>query len=291
MPYLVLFLKGIAVGAANIIPGVSGATLAVIFRVYDRLIWAINHIFKDFKGAVAFAAPFGAGMAIGIFAFVAILDYLLIHFSLQFGALMAGLMAGSIPFLHKTALTKMAKSDKKHYVITVVAALFIIATSLFMPATDIYVEASFSVGLTALLFFGGILSAAALIIPGVSGAMVLIILGIFPIAIHTLGLIREYVMTPFDFSLLPPIIIVVAPIGVGLLVGAVITSRLIAYLLEKHHSATYFAIIGLIFGTVFALFNNEETYQSVDVMTPGLVFFAAVVFAVGLAVSLLLGKK
>ncbi|MCL1788630.1 MAG: DUF368 domain-containing protein, partial [Defluviitaleaceae bacterium] len=146
-------------------------------------------------------------------------------------------------------------------------------------------------GVVALLFIGGVLTAAALMFPGISGAMVLILLGIFPVAMHTISLIREYLMTPFDFTLLTPILMVCVPIGLGLVVGALASSRLIAFLLKKHHGITYFAILGLIFGTIFVLFHDDATYASHEAITPLLVVFAVIAFAVGAAVSLALGKK
>jgi len=285
-----LALKGIAIGAANVVPGVSGATLAVIFRVYDKLIESINNLFKDMKKSLKFLIPLGLGMGIGILALGSVLDFFLQRFSLQSGAFIAGLMAGGIPFIHKMALSKDKKKSYS-YAVTVVSAIVIILLALFVPARDIYVDVQFSFGLVALLFVGGILSAGALMFPGISGAMVLILLGIFPVAIHTISLIREYLMTPFDFSLLTPILIVVVPIGFGLVVGVLLTSRLIAFLLEKHHGTTYFAIIGLIFGTIFVVFNDDATYQSHAEITPVLIIFAVIAFIVGMAISLKLGKK
>jgi len=285
-----LALKGIAIGAANVVPGVSGATLAVIFRVYDRLIESINNIFKDMKNALKFLIPLGIGMAVGILALGSVLDFFLQRFSLQSGAFIAGLMAGSIPFIHKMALSKDKKKPYS-YAVTVISAIMIILLALFVPTSDVYTDVQFSIGLVALLFVGGVLSAGALMFPGISGAMVLILLGIFPVAIHTISLIREYLMTPFDFALLTPILIVVVPIGLGLIVGVLLTSKLIAFLLERHHGTTYFAIIGLIFGTIFVVFNDDATYQSHVEITPVLITFAVIAFTAGMAVSLKLGKK
>lgn len=290
MQYFLLSIKGIAIGAANVVPGVSGATLTVILRLYDSLIGAINSFFSDTKNALKFLIPFGIGMAIGILAFVSILDFFLINYSLQTGALIAGLMAGSIPFLHKTAMSQDAKKPY-YYVISVIFAVLIICMTIFTPTPEVYSDVTLTFGLAIFLFVGGIISAGALIVPGVSGAMVLIILGLFPVAIHTLNLIREYIMTPFNFSLLPPIISIAAPIGIGVIVGLLITSRLVAFLLEKFHGITYFAIIGLVMGTVFALFSDDATYQSHAEITPVLLVSAAIMFVVGVIVSLMLGKK
>jgi len=285
-----LVLKGVAIGIANVVPGVSGATLAVIFRVYDRLIEAINNLFTDMKKSLQFLVPLALGMVAGIILVGSVLDFFIQRFSLQSGAFIAGLIAGSIPFIHKLALSKDKKKPYS-YTVTVIFAVAIIAISLFAPTPDIYVDVEFSFGLVALLFIGGLFAAAAFMFPGVSGAMVLLLFGIFNVAVHTLSLVREYLMTPFDFALLTPILIVVIPIGLGLVVGVLLTSRLIAYLLEKHHGITYFAIIGLIFGTIFALFSNDATYESHAEITPSLIAFAAIAFIVGMAVSLKLGKK
>ena len=290
MQYLTLALKGIAIGAANVVPGVSGATLAVIFRVYDRLIEAINELFKEPKKSLQFLIPLGLGMAVGILALVSALDFFLQRYSLQSGAFIAGLMAGSIPFIHKIALSKDEKKSYS-YPVVVVAAVIIVVLSLIVPTQDVYVDVQIDIGLMVLLFVGGVFSAAALMFPGVSGAMVLLLFGIFHVAIHTLNLIREYLMTPFDFSLLPPILMVVVPIGLGLLVGVLLTSRLIAHLLEKYHGITYFAILGLIFGTIFILFSDDATYQSHETVTIALVIFAAIAFFAGMIISLVLGKK
>ncbi|MCL1787260.1 MAG: DUF368 domain-containing protein [Defluviitaleaceae bacterium] len=285
-----LALKGIAIGAANVVPGVSGATLAVIFRVYDRLIESIDSLFKDMKNSLKFLIPLGIGMVVGIITLGSLLDFFLQRFSFQAAALIAGLMAGSIPFIYRTALSKDKKKSYS-YAVAAVFALAIILLAIFAPTPDVYVNVEFSIRLVALLFIGGVLTAAALMFPGISGAMVLILLGVFPVAMHTISLIREYLMTPFDFGLLTPILIVCVPIGLGLLVGALAASRLISFLLKKHHGITYFAILGLIFGTIFVLFHNDATYASHEAITPLLVVFAVIAFAAGAVVSLALGKK
>ena len=290
MHYLFLTLKGLAMGIANVVPGVSGATLAVIFRVYDHLIEAINQLFTEPKKSLQFLIPLGLGMVIGILALGSLLDYFILRFSLQAGALIAGLMAGSMPFIHGLATSQSGK--KPHfYVIAAIAAIIIIVLSLFVPTPELYVAEEINFGLVAILFIAGILGAAAMIIPGVSGAMVLILLGVFPLVMHTISLIREYLMTPFDFGLLSPILMVVVPIGLGVVIGILIMSRLIAVLLKKFHSATYFAILGMILGTIFAIFGDDATYQSHDAITLGLIIAAVLIFAVGMVVSLKLGKR
>jgi len=276
-------------GIANVIPGVSGATLAVIFRVYDRLIESINRLFAEPKKSLIFLVPLGIGMVIGILATGTVLDYFIQRFSLQSAALIAGLMAGGVPFIHKLATSKDGKKPY-YYVIAVVAAVVIVALSLFTTTPELYEAQQISFGFMAILFIGGVLASAAMIIPGVSGAMVLMLLGIFPLAMRTISEIREFLMSPTSFDLLPPILTIVIPVGIGVVVGILATSRLIEYLLRNHHTVTYFAILGMIFGTVFVVFSDEATYQSHDRITAGLIVAAVIVFLIGMVVSLKLGN-
>ncbi|MCL2225719.1 MAG: DUF368 domain-containing protein [Defluviitaleaceae bacterium] len=295
MQVLFLFLKGIAVGGANVMPGVSGATLAVIFRIYDRLIESINNLFSDMKESLKFLIPIGLGMVVGILAVGEAIDFLLVRFSMQTGGFIAGLMAGSLPFIYSQCiLEEDGKRDKRYILFAVAAAAFIILITLLAPEGDrdaVFEGATFNAALAAHLFIGGLFAAAAMVVPGVSGAMVLMLLGLFPIAMHTITNIREYLMSPTNLELLTPILAVVIPLGIGIVAGILLGSKLIAILLKKFHSQTYFVILGLVFGTIFVIFNDPATYQSHESVTPLLIAFTAITFICGAATSLLLGKR
>jgi putative membrane protein len=266
-------LKGMAVGGANVMPGISGATLAVIFRVDGRLIESINSITKDWRRALAFLAPFVIGMTVGIVAVGSVFSILIERFSFQSAGFIAGLMAGSLPFLFSQAQSGLAdkKGDaesatpKIYYIAAVIAAILVGAAALLIEQPEIYAQGTIGAGAMALLFFGGMLAAAAMIVPGVSGAMVLALLGIYPVAMDAINQIRIYLSEPTAFELLPPILRIVVPVGLGIIPGVLLAGRGIAYLLEKHCALTYYVIIGLVLGTVFALFVNPDTYQSGDI--------------------------
>jgi len=290
MEYIKLCLKGIGIGAANVMPGVSGATLAVIFRLYDSLIGAINKLFTDPKNSLKFIIPFGFGMVIGIILMGDIFNNLLVRFPLQASGLIAGLITGSIPFIHSEATSKNGKKTL-YYVIAIVAAITIIALALLTPTPEPYTEAVFSLPFAIFLFFGGALAAAAMVIPGVSGAMILILFGLFSVVMHTITLIREYLMTPFDFSLLWSILMIAVPLGLGIVVGILVASKLIELMLNKFHSGTYFAILGLTFGSIFIMFNDVHSFENFDGATPMLIIYTSIAFILGSSLSLLLGKR
>jgi putative membrane protein len=293
MKILFLILKGTVIGGANVMPGVSGATLAVILRIYDSLIEAVNNLFTDMKESLKLLIPVVIGMVIGILAVGVLADFLLQHFSLQTGGFIAGLMAGSLPFIHSQATLKADKNNMyKYYLIAAIAAIAIVLLTLLAPdsAAAEAQGAVFSAGLAVHLFIGGAFAAAALVIPGISGAMVLILFGLYPLALHTIKDISEYLMSPMDFQLLPQILTVVLPLGFGIVAGILLGSKLIATLLKKFHGATYFAIFGLILGTVFAVFYNPDISQR-QPLTPMLILFTLLAFACGAAASLRLARK
>ena len=289
MQYLLLVLTGIALGAANIVPGISGATLAVIFRVYDRLIESINNLFSDMKRSLLFLVPVGIGMAVGILVVGTVLDGFFERFSFQTSAFIVGLVAGGIPFIHSQAVSKDGRKPV-FYMVAVLAALVIVLLVLFAPTPTVEAAGEFSWGFAVLLFVGGMAAAAALIVPGVSGAMVLMLFGLLSVLYDTIALITEYLRTPFDFGLLPPILRIAVPLGLGIVVGILLGSKLIAFLLEKYFSVTYFVILGLVFGTIFAVFANQDTYQNIETMTPLIVVYGVIAFAVGLVIALMFGK-
>jgi len=290
MQYLYLMLTGVALGAANIVPGISGATLAVIFRVYDRLIGSINTLFSETKQSLLFLVPVGLGMAIGILAVGTLLDGFFDRFSFQTSAAIAGLVAGGIPFIHSQAISKDGRRPV-FYVIAAIAAIVIILLALVVPTPTVYADGEFSWGFAALLFFGGLTAAAALIVPGVSGAMVMMLFGLLPTVMNTIALVTDYLRTPFEFGLLVPILQVGMPLGLGIVAGILLASKLIAFLLKRHFTVTYFAILGMVIGTIFAVFSNPDTYASVDRMTAGVAFFGVVAFVFGMVIALMLGKR
>ncbi|MCL1885018.1 MAG: DUF368 domain-containing protein, partial [Defluviitaleaceae bacterium] len=181
----------------------------------------------------------------------------------------------------------------KYYFIAAFAAIVIILLALFTATENSY-EAegiTLSATLAVHLFIGGLFSAAALVIPGISGAMVLMLFGLYAVATHTLSRISDFLMSPTDLEILTEILIIAVPLGLGIVAGILLGSKLIAMLLKKFHTATYFAILGLVLGTIFAIFNNPDTYQSHDEITPPLIAFTAIAFVCGAVASLLLGKK
>ena len=285
MKLILLILQGIAAGAANIIPGISGATVAVIFRVYDQLLEAVNGLTsRNWKASVKMLIPFGIGALLGILALGSAIDFFIERAPLQTTAFIAGLMAGTIPFLHRLA-TKKDGGKPVYYIAAAIAAVVIILMEIFTPST------AYTTGENSpmvFFFISGALAAAVMIVPGVSGSMVLIMVGLFPAVIYTINLAREFLMSP-SASLLPPILRVALPMAAGVLLGAILMSKLITTLLKHYFSLTYFIILGLVIGTIFVLFFDREMYT--DISGAFVIVTAVVTFAVGAALAYGMGKR
>jgi len=277
-----------AVGAANIMPGISGATLAVIFRVYDRLITAANQLFsRKFAAAFNVLVPFTVGALVGVFAFGSAIGFLIERVPFPTMTFIAGLMAGTTPFLYSQA-TKGGKKKAAYYVAALLAAAVIILMAVLTPASPTSADA---VNAPIVFFFiGGAVAAAVMVIPGVSGSMVLIMLGLYPAVIHIINLVREFLLSPSP-ELLMPILRVALPMVGGVILGGILMSKLIAILLKTHFNLMYFLILGLVVGTIFILFTDTSALQSYDRLNPLIIITGVITFTIGMFLALKLGKK
>lgn len=294
MNYLTLFLKGIIVGVANVIPGVSGGTIAVVLRIFDRMIDAINHITKDFKKHVMFLLPLLAGAAVGVLAFSVLIDYTLTNYSLPTCAFFAGLVAGSIPLIYGIANSKMpvGKGKANYIIYTVISfVLVIFLATLKAPESSAAVAGDVSVGLMVKAFFGGAIACASMIVPGISGSFMLVLMGLYNVVIGYVAMVKDFLVT-FDFSILLQIIKFCAPMGLGMIAGAILISRAIEFLMNKYHTETYYIILGLIGGSLIGIFLDPIAFGSYSGAVPPMAFVvSAVTFVLGFAAALLLGKE
>lgn len=267
------FACGAAIGIAVIIPGVSGGTIAVITNVYDKIIGAISNIFKDFKNSVLFLLPILAGAIAAFAAMYFPLQFALEHAPLPTVLLFSGLMAGTLP--------KLVKDGAKHG---------------FRPATDIaasLLPMAVIIGICFIPELGnvnlgndmpvwgyfaligvGVLGACALVVPGISGSMLLLILGYYEPVLATFKLL----FSDFGHSLL-----VLALFAVGVIAGFFTIAKLMKFLLEKFPRTTYWAIIGFVIGSIPAIFIAfpanfpEASYDTVQIVVGALLCAAGLI--------------
>lgn len=233
MNYLHDLLCGAVVGVANIIPGVSGGTMAVVLGVYQQLLEAMG--LKNLRKNIPFLIPFGAGCGLGILAFSRAIEFLLASYPMATNFVFLGLILGSIPMIWTKTRQLSGKNPLwlNGAAFAAMLALMLLLNSATGGNPDIITD----VNLSTVLYLAavGAISSFAMILPGVSGSFVMLLLGAYPTVLAAIS--------RFDFMILIP---AACGIGIGLLAG----SRLVSWLLEHFPQPTYFGILGLILGSL-----------------------------------------
>ncbi|MCL2201634.1 MAG: DUF368 domain-containing protein [Oscillospiraceae bacterium] len=285
------FFNGSVYGMTLVIPGVSATILAIILGFYDELIHSINHVRKD-KKSLRYLILFVLGVAVGVVLFSRLISFLLETFSLPTMLFFAGLLAGIIPLTFSYAKGGAKRIALREVVLAIVAAagLYFLTVGFTGPEIDpANADGAMSFTILAFLFIAGIVTGATLVVPGLSGAFILLILGLYPIIISTVSDIGTYLTNPANTALLGNIVTVLAPFGIGGLIGVIFMAKLMEKLLKNYHKQVYAVIMGMVVASLAALFQNPIVYQS-GVQAPGIAIGAALCIA-GFIVAFLLGKK
>ncbi len=277
-------IKGALIGVANVIPGVSGGTLAVSTGVYEKIINAINNIRKDFKNSVKTLWPFLVGMVIGIVALAFVITFLLERFPVPTTACFIGLVLGGVPVLYSKI--KDEKIKWTHIVSFLMTLAVIIIPAVIAVSTP--AVTTMEMNFVNILILGalGVISAAAMVVPGVSGSMILMMLGYYNFVI---GTIKDTVSTAvhFDFSNFLSNALLMIPFGVGVLLGIVVISKIIAFALKRWPNASTWGILGLVVASPFAIIVK----LGVVVLSPLTIVASLATFALGYVISSKLGEK
>lgn len=238
---------GAGIGVAMIIPGVSGGTIAVLFKIYDKLIGAISDLRKDFKNSFFFLLPIIIGAVIGIVALYFPLKYAIEYAPMPTILLFAGLMLGSLPKLFKDTLKNGFKWTD---IIAIVIPLAFVIGVCFIPSLgQADLSATMPVWGYFVIILIGAVASCALVVPGVSGSLLLLIFGYYQPILNTVSAL----LTNFGHSIL-----VLALFAVGLILGFFSIAKLMRLLLKKFPRGTGWAIMGFVIGSIPALFFTEE---------------------------------
>lgn len=246
------FIKGLAMGAANVIPGVSGGTVALVTGIYERLINALKScdltalkllFARDFKGAWthvdgAFLSAILGGVAVSIISLAKVLEYLLGNFEVLTMAFFFGLIAVSVVSVGRTV--------KRWGVISVLA--LVIGTAL---AASVAMLAPAGENANAgYLFVCGVVAICSMILPGLSGSFVLIIMGNYALVLGAIG--------RFDMAILLPM-----ALGCGL--GLLAFAHLLGWVYEKFHDQTVALMTGFILGSLAIVWPWKQALTEVVV--------------------------
>lgn len=263
MNYILLALKGIAIGIANAVPGVSGGTIAVIVKIYDKLLEAITPNIKKLIKNLPFLIPVGIGMLLGILAAAKLLGFLFDEYNVPTQMFFVGVVIGSMPMIYKECT-----AEKKLSAVCIApfaAGILVMAAMAFLSPAESTAAGGLDLGGGIMLFVSSVLAAIAMIIPGISGALIMKVLGAYDTVIGALN--------NFDFAIL----IIVA---VGVILGIFIAAGVISMLLKKFRRGTYCLISGLIIGSVPSIFPSNFAFDAQGII-------GIVMLIIGLAVPFL----
>lgn len=251
MKFILDILRGCAIGIANIIPGVSGGTLAVSMGIYDKIINSVTGLFRHFKKSVSTLFPYAIGMVVGLLGLSFLIEFLFARYPLPTVLLFIGLILGGVP-----ALTKRIKGKPIGVFGVVLFVLFFLLLVLLPliageERTDLVLTPD-TVTIIK-LFFVGVIASATMVIPGVSGSMILMSLGYYaPILSSITAFVRAVLALDISAALTECAILI--PFGIGILVGIFAIAKLISFLLARVETYTYCAVLGLVMASPISIF-------------------------------------
>ncbi len=248
-----LALKGLCMGSADVIPGVSGGTIALITGIYEKLIAALRSIDAktvkmllalDIKGVVAkvhvrFLLALFCGIFVAILSLARLMNYLLHHHMVLTWSLFFGLIAASTLMVGKHVTNWLGKAGIS-FIAGVIAATIIVNLIPMQTPEELW-----------FIFLCGIVAICAMILPGISGAFILLILGKY-----------EYVTAALKNPFLPQNLTVIVIFCIGCGIGLLGFSRVLNYLLQKYHNLTLAFLTGLIAGSLQKIWPWKEVIET-----------------------------
>lgn len=241
-------INGICIGISNIIPGVSGGTTAVVLGIYEKLIESISGLKSNFKENMMFLLQIGIGAGIGIVAFSGIISMLLEKYTIAVNYLFVGLVLGSVSMIvNKVENKKISPNKIIGFIIglTLVMLISIVGGKL-QETSSVTNSATQNLSYLA-LGFAGFMTALTMILPGVSGSLTLVMLGLYD----------DFTKAIATFNI--PYLIAGA---IGGIVGLIVTVKIVSYLLKHYSDTTYSAILGLVVGSIFVIIMANPMGQS-----------------------------
>ena len=245
---IMLLLKGMAMGIGNAIPGVSGGTIAVVTKIFDRLVESITPNIKKLIKNMPFLLPVAVGMAIGIFLTAKVLDYLFTEYYVPTQLFFMGLIIGSLPIIHRECKKESGRIRPINLIPYFIGVLFMFALLFVNEGGSMFQsEAALTAKDIILYIVMGFIAAVAMIIPGVSGSMIIKVFGAYDSIIGAVA----------DLN-----IAVLAAVAVGAVIGIFAAVKVIDIVLKRFRQGTYCLILGLIAGSVFHIFPAEFRFNT-----------------------------
>ena len=264
-----LFLKGFIIGIAKIIPGVSGAMIAVTFGIYDRLINAITNFFDDKKGNFKFLLIVGSGIFLSIVSCSGIIRYFINNYYLITMMLFIGLIVGG-----SYNYSKNIDYNVKNIMIVISVILLVVGVSIFKIDGNYIMDGSINDYL--MFFIGGIIEIFSSIVPGISGTALFMLIGMYD---NILMLFSNVL----NLSYVIDNVMIYISYGIGMMISFIIFSIGINYLLKKYRKLFDTIIFGLSISSIILLvvMAFSKSFRFMDLV------IGIVLFIIGVIISYL----
>ncbi len=285
------FLRGMVMGIAEVIPGVSGSTMALIMGIYDDFIGFLSQVsdlvketlkfigrkssFSDIKREwnkmdLGFGIVLGIGMIVALGIFSHLITYFMDSYPIYLFAFFFGLVVASMPIPYK----EMKKRNTEEII------LFAITFALFFAILGMKPVAIATNPSYLLLFFGGVFAISGMLLPGISGSFILLLLGLYGYIINIVSGLTTFTVTSTE-------LINITVLGLGLIVGFLIVSKLLKILLRDYHSYLMAFLMALMGASLRVLwpFNYAD-----KLLTTNETILTIVFGVLGLSIVLLLQK-
>jgi putative membrane protein len=247
--YFIIALKGLAMGAADVVPGVSGGTIAFITGIYEELVTTISNVnigliktwkrqgffemWKQLNGNFLLALL--SGIAVSVFSLMKLMSFLLDSYPVLVWSFFFGLVLASVIFIAK----QIPKWKLVHFIVFIIAAFGAYFITTLTPVGETQS--------LAYLFLCGALAICAMILPGISGAFILVLLGAYKQILEA--------VSNFDLK-------TIATVGAGAIIGILSFSRLLKWLFRKYETITLALLTGFVFGSLNKIWPWKNVLQS-----------------------------
>ncbi len=283
---LKLIAIGVVIGIANIIPGVSGGTMAVSMGVYDKLIHALTHMVKEWKKSLQLLIPIVIGAGIALAGLSKLITFSLEVVPVPTNLFFIGLIIGGMPAIWN----RLKSTNEKVSVGNLVAGLFffvlVVGFAMLGEGEGQDTTIAFTFANVLKLFLVGIVASATMVIPGVSGSMVLMLMGYYESILSNVSLCIDG-LRAFDLGIMFTAAGVLAPFGIGVVIGIVLIAKLVEMVFLRFPNYAYCSIMGLIAASPIAIIVMSDLSQYTFVP----ILIGVVTLAVGAIIALKLGEK
>jgi putative membrane protein len=239
------FGKGVGIGLSMNVPGASGGTTALLENIYDQMVGAVSDLFHNFKDSFLYLLPIGLGIVIGLAATLYPMNLALGNIPFGISCVFAGLVIAGIPTLYK----KVRRVPSWQGIVAFVLALGVVVGLCFIPGLGNFDLTKIVFSVVLLAFVMGVIGSFALVVPGVSGSLLLFIFGFYtPIMGSITDLFKNHQYVGAD-------LVYIVVFCLGILVGFFLSSKAMKYFLKHFEYVTYMGILGFIIGSIYAIYH------------------------------------